>query len=102
MYKFEEQTAKNPDELKFKLWFKLNYIYDINVYIIKNWKGIRGVDGEDYFNFLKLMQDEFKEVSLSEENRLVDNLPRGFGKAIDEYNFQETPRGKKIENPKNL
>ena len=34
LYKFEEQTAKNPNEQKFKLWFKLNYIYDMNIYIV--------------------------------------------------------------------
>ena len=34
LYKFEEQTAKNPNELKFKLWFKLNYVYDMNTYIV--------------------------------------------------------------------
>ncbi len=38
LYKFEEQTAKNPDESKFKLWFKLNYIYDMNVYTVINKK----------------------------------------------------------------
>lgn len=36
LYKFEKQSAKNSDELKFKLWFKLNYIYDMNVYIVIN------------------------------------------------------------------
>jgi len=36
LYKFENQKAKNKDELKFKLWFRLNYIYDINVYIVFN------------------------------------------------------------------
>lgn len=36
LYKFQEQTSKNPNELKFKLWFKLNYLYDMNVYIIMN------------------------------------------------------------------
>ena len=34
LYKFEEQPAKNPNELKFKLWFKLNYVYDMNTYIV--------------------------------------------------------------------
>ena len=34
LYKFEEQTAKNPNELKFKLWFELNYVYDMNAYIV--------------------------------------------------------------------
>ena len=34
LYKFEEQIAKNPNELKFKLWFKLNYIYDMNIYVV--------------------------------------------------------------------
>ena len=36
MYKFQEQPAKNSDELKLKLWFKLNYIFDMNVYIVIN------------------------------------------------------------------
>ena len=36
LYKIQEQTAKNTDELKFKLWFQLNYLYDMNVYIIIN------------------------------------------------------------------
>jgi len=36
LYKFQEQPAKNPNELKFKLWFKLNYIFDMNVYIVIN------------------------------------------------------------------
>jgi len=36
LYKFQEQKAREPDELKFKLWFRLNYIYDINVYIVIN------------------------------------------------------------------
>jgi len=36
LYKFQEQVAKNIDELKFKLWFELNYIYDMNVYIVIN------------------------------------------------------------------
>ena len=36
LYKFQEQPAKNIDELKFKLWFELNYIYDMNVYIVIN------------------------------------------------------------------
>jgi len=34
LYKFEEQTAKNQNEQKFKLWFKLNYIYDMNLYVV--------------------------------------------------------------------
>ena len=34
LYKFEEQSAKNPNEQKFKIWFKLNYIYDMNIYIV--------------------------------------------------------------------
>lgn len=36
LYKFQEQKADNPDELKLKLWFKLNYLYDINVYVVIN------------------------------------------------------------------
>lgn len=36
LYKFQEQVAKSIDELKFKLWFELNYIYDMNVYIVIN------------------------------------------------------------------
>ena len=36
LYKFQEQTAKYLNELKFKLWFKLNYLYDINLYIVMN------------------------------------------------------------------
>ncbi len=36
LYKILEQIAKNADELKFKLWFKLNYVYDMNVYIVIN------------------------------------------------------------------
>lgn len=31
LYKFQEQEAKNPDEIKLKLWFKLNYLFDIIV-----------------------------------------------------------------------
>ena len=31
LYRFQEQPAKNPDEIKLKLWFKLNYIYDMNI-----------------------------------------------------------------------
>ena len=38
LYKFEEQKAMNEDELKFKLWFKLNYIYDMNLYVVINKK----------------------------------------------------------------
>lgn len=34
LYKFQEQTAKNRGESKYKLWFKLNYLYDMNVYIV--------------------------------------------------------------------
>jgi hypothetical protein len=34
LYKFEEQSAKKTREFKFKLWFKLNYLYDMNVYIV--------------------------------------------------------------------
>jgi len=34
LYKFEEQIARNINELKFKLWFKLNYIYDMNIYAV--------------------------------------------------------------------
>ncbi len=36
LYKIQEQPAKNKNELKFKLWFKLNYLYDMNIYIIIN------------------------------------------------------------------
>lgn len=37
LYKFEEQIPKNSEtEQKFKLWFKLNYLYDMNVYIVMN------------------------------------------------------------------
>lgn len=50
LYKIQEQEAKNPDELKFKLWFKLNYIYDMNVYIVIN-KDIR----EKGLNSLKII-----------------------------------------------
>jgi len=38
LYKFEEQKARNDNELKFKLWFKINYIYDMNIYIVINEK----------------------------------------------------------------
>lgn len=38
LYKFEEQKAMNDGELKFKLWFKLNYLYDMNIYIVINKK----------------------------------------------------------------
>lgn len=34
LYKFEEQKANYPNERKFKLWFRLNYIYDLNTYIV--------------------------------------------------------------------
>jgi len=34
LYKFEEQTARNLNEQKFKLWFKLNYVYDMNTYVV--------------------------------------------------------------------
>lgn len=36
LYKFEEQKAKNPDEIKVKLWFDLNYLLDMNVYVYFN------------------------------------------------------------------
>ena len=37
MYRIQEQQAKNPTaELKFKLWFQLNYLYDMNVYVVIN------------------------------------------------------------------
>jgi|ETNmetMinimDraft_2_1059921.scaffolds.fasta_scaffold94989_2 hypothetical protein len=36
LYKCEEQKAKKNNELKFKLWFKLNFVYDMNVYIVFN------------------------------------------------------------------
>lgn len=36
LYKFQEQKARNLGELKFKLWFQLNYLYDMNVYIVIN------------------------------------------------------------------
>jgi len=35
-YKFEEQEPLFPDELKFKLWFKLNYLLDLILYISFN------------------------------------------------------------------
>lgn len=38
LYKFQEQKAKNPNERKFKLWFRLNYLYDMNLYIVINAK----------------------------------------------------------------
>lgn len=34
LYKFEEQLAKNKGESKYKLWFNLNYLFDMNVYIV--------------------------------------------------------------------
>src|SRR3989344_7280579 len=37
-YRFEEQKAINENELKFKLWFKLNYLYDMNIYVVMNKK----------------------------------------------------------------
>jgi len=36
LYKIQEQIAKDTNELKFKLWFQLNYLYDMNVYIVIN------------------------------------------------------------------
>ena len=36
LYKIQEQSAKDTNELKFKLWFQLNYLYDMNVYIVLN------------------------------------------------------------------
>jgi hypothetical protein len=36
LYKFEEQKAKKENEAKFKLWFRLNYLYDLNVYVVMN------------------------------------------------------------------
>lgn len=36
LYKFEEQKAREEGELKFKIWFRLNYIYDMNIYIVIN------------------------------------------------------------------
>lgn len=50
LYKFEEQPAKKPNEMKFKLWFELNYLYDMNVYIVIN-KEIR----EKGLNSLKII-----------------------------------------------
>lgn len=38
LYKFQEQPAKNKGESKFKLWFRLNYLYDMNIYIVMNVK----------------------------------------------------------------
>lgn len=36
LYKFEEQPARKEDESKYKLWFRLNFLYDMNVYIVNN------------------------------------------------------------------
>ena len=36
LYKFQEQKAGDSDEVKLKLWFQLNYLYDINVYVVMN------------------------------------------------------------------
>ena len=38
LYRFQEQKAKELNEKKFKLWFKLNYLYDMNLYIVINVK----------------------------------------------------------------
>ena len=38
LYKFQEQPAKNKGESKFKLLFKLNYLYDMNIYLVINLK----------------------------------------------------------------
>ncbi|MEA3329464.1 MAG: hypothetical protein U9Q06_01855 [Nanoarchaeota archaeon] len=46
LYKFQEQLAKYPNELKFKLWFKLNYIFDMNIYIVIN-KEINSISESD-------------------------------------------------------
>ena len=41
LYKFEEQKPKDiENELKLKLWFKLNYLYDMNIYIVINKKPV--------------------------------------------------------------
>src|SRR3989344_2933269 len=41
LYKFEEQKPRDVEnELKFKLWFKLNYLYDMNIYIVINKKPV--------------------------------------------------------------
>lgn len=34
LYKFEMQKGRNPKEEKFKLWFRLNYVFDMNIYIV--------------------------------------------------------------------
>ena len=39
LYRFEEQKPKNPEnEIKLKLWFKLKYLHDMNIYIVINKK----------------------------------------------------------------
>ena len=49
-----------------------------DAYIRKAW-GFKKGDSEDYFNFLKKMQQEFKDFSHKEERTLA--------KSIDEYNY---------------
>ena len=36
LYKCQKQKAKFPGEIKFKLRFKINFIYDMNIYIVFN------------------------------------------------------------------
>lgn len=57
-------------------------------------RGKKIKQNRDYFSFLKLMQNNFRGITLSEKNQNVCGFKRGLAKAIDEYNFQMAPRQK--------
>ena len=69
LYKFEEQKPRNTEnELKFKLWFKLNYLYDMNIYIVINKKPM-----EKDLNIMEIISAHKVKRKIQEKIRKNEN-----------------------------
>ena len=66
LYKFEEQIPKNPNELKFKLWFKLNYIFDLNVYIVMKKEPEKGLNSLEIITVHKVKRKIQEKIEKNE------------------------------------
>jgi len=96
------EILENNDNIRNVGATKIMMLLNDNVFIawdgdIKKWYEIKSDNSEDYIRFLLLMQENFKNINLSENNKKVREFERGIGKAIDEYNFQKVRQNKNDE-----
>jgi hypothetical protein len=62
LYKFEEQKARNEDEQKFKIWFRLNYLFDMNIYVVLIFKKEKSLNMLEIISAHKVKRRIQKEI----------------------------------------